>query len=325
MLAGLPVDVMTANEALGGRAFHVVEDGDTFEANALKKAQALAEATTLLTIADDSGLEVDALEGRPGVRSARFAHEHATDAEKQRGAARGVGRGAGCFAARSLSLRAGARRPLGSADCLARRGRWRVRRAHDRRAARRRRVRLRSALSRRRVRGAGDGRALRRRKRTQSATAGVRYARSCRRCRSRCARGSTTSNASARRALRSQARPNARGGRARPKTRFARSRHDSPHEARALVRRSAHRGPCERAPASDKPCGPRTACASVEPPVTTCPVATAARFSSSVATRLASRPHHRSQHGSHHRSHYRFRSPVVVIAQRNLNPVTNAP
>ncbi len=60
---------------------HIVEDGQTFAENALKKARAVAEATLMLTLADDSGLEVDALDGRPGVRSARFAHERATDAE----------------------------------------------------------------------------------------------------------------------------------------------------------------------------------------------------------------------------------------------------
>ena len=57
------------------------EDGDTFEANAIKKAREVANATMMLTLADDSGLEVDALGGAPGVRSARFAGERATDAE----------------------------------------------------------------------------------------------------------------------------------------------------------------------------------------------------------------------------------------------------
>lgn len=57
----------------------VVEDADTFEGNARLKAVALAEATGLSALADDSGLEVDALGGAPGVRSARFAGEEATD------------------------------------------------------------------------------------------------------------------------------------------------------------------------------------------------------------------------------------------------------
>jgi XTP/dITP diphosphohydrolase len=59
----------------------IVEDGDTFSENAVKKAKEVAKLTTCLTLADDSGLEVDVLNGAPGVRSARFAHERATDAE----------------------------------------------------------------------------------------------------------------------------------------------------------------------------------------------------------------------------------------------------
>lgn len=59
----------------------VVEDGRTFEENATKKAVTLAKHTGLLTIADDSGLEVDALDGRPGVMSARYAGPNATDKE----------------------------------------------------------------------------------------------------------------------------------------------------------------------------------------------------------------------------------------------------
>jgi XTP/dITP diphosphohydrolase len=57
----------------------VVEDGDSFTQNALKKARTLAGHTGVLTIADDSGLEVDHLGGMPGVYSARFAGEHADD------------------------------------------------------------------------------------------------------------------------------------------------------------------------------------------------------------------------------------------------------
>ncbi len=55
----------------------VEEDGETFEANAVKKAEALSRATGTWALADDSGLEVDALGGAPGVRSARYAGEPA--------------------------------------------------------------------------------------------------------------------------------------------------------------------------------------------------------------------------------------------------------
>ncbi len=80
LLRHLPVSLISANEALGG-PLEVVEDGETFEANALKKARAVCEASGMVALADDSGLEVDALGGRPGVHSARFAHPGATDEE----------------------------------------------------------------------------------------------------------------------------------------------------------------------------------------------------------------------------------------------------
>jgi XTP/dITP diphosphohydrolase len=57
------------------------EDGDTYAANALIKARAAAHATGRAAIADDSGIEAAALDGRPGVRTARFAGEHASDEE----------------------------------------------------------------------------------------------------------------------------------------------------------------------------------------------------------------------------------------------------
>jgi XTP/dITP diphosphohydrolase len=60
----------------------VIEDQDTFEGNALKKARELAKATGMVSLADDSGLCVDALDGRPGVLSARYAGEGKTDEEK---------------------------------------------------------------------------------------------------------------------------------------------------------------------------------------------------------------------------------------------------
>ncbi|MDA5108950.1 XTP/dITP diphosphatase [Brevibacillus sp. LEMMJ03] len=62
----------------------VVEDGDTFEANALKKAMTVATYLNMPAVGDDSGLEVDALEGRPGVYSARYAGEHASDEQNWR-------------------------------------------------------------------------------------------------------------------------------------------------------------------------------------------------------------------------------------------------
>ncbi len=57
----------------------VEEDQETFEANAIKKALTVAKFTNKIAIADDSGLEVFALNGEPGVRSARYAGEKATD------------------------------------------------------------------------------------------------------------------------------------------------------------------------------------------------------------------------------------------------------
>lgn len=57
----------------------IEEDGNTFRENAFKKARTVAHHTGRLTIADDSGLEVDYLKGEPGVHSARFAGENASD------------------------------------------------------------------------------------------------------------------------------------------------------------------------------------------------------------------------------------------------------
>ena len=62
----------------------VVEDGKTYRENATKKATAIARFTGLWTLADDSGIEVDALNGKPGVLSARYAGEDATDADNNK-------------------------------------------------------------------------------------------------------------------------------------------------------------------------------------------------------------------------------------------------
>ena len=65
---------------VGLEGFEVVEDGDTYAANAGRKARAYANAAGLPSLADDSGLEVDALDGAPGLYSARYAGEDADDA-----------------------------------------------------------------------------------------------------------------------------------------------------------------------------------------------------------------------------------------------------
>ena len=62
----------------------IVEDADTLIGNARLKARAISEATGLASVADDTGLEVDALDGAPGVHTARFAGEYATYADNRR-------------------------------------------------------------------------------------------------------------------------------------------------------------------------------------------------------------------------------------------------
>lgn len=76
LLGGLGITIRSLDEFPG--APDVVEDGVTCEANAVKKARAFAEFTGLPAVADDTGLEVDALGGRPGVYAARYAGEGAT-------------------------------------------------------------------------------------------------------------------------------------------------------------------------------------------------------------------------------------------------------
>jgi len=80
LLADLPIEVLPITDVLPSYAAPA-ETGVSFEANAFIKARAAASASLLVAIADDSGLEVDAIGGRPGVRSARFARDGATDAE----------------------------------------------------------------------------------------------------------------------------------------------------------------------------------------------------------------------------------------------------
>ena len=78
-LAGLPLTVISVSEC--GDYAEPAETGETFAANAELKARYYANLTGRICLADDSGLEVDALKGAPGVYSARFAGEAATDAD----------------------------------------------------------------------------------------------------------------------------------------------------------------------------------------------------------------------------------------------------
>ena len=79
-ILGDKVTLVTLDEA-GFGDLEIIEDGDTFEANAIKNAITVLEATGLPCISDDSGLCVDALGGAPGIYTARFAGEGATDDE----------------------------------------------------------------------------------------------------------------------------------------------------------------------------------------------------------------------------------------------------
>lgn len=77
----LNIDVASQDEE-GFNDIEVEETGDTFEKNALIKARAVAMLADDIVLADDSGLCVDALDGRPGVFSARYAGENASDEDK---------------------------------------------------------------------------------------------------------------------------------------------------------------------------------------------------------------------------------------------------
>jgi len=80
LLTGIPYDVVTPQDM--NITTEVEETGKTLEENARLKAAVLARGSGLLTMADDSGLEVDALGGEPGVMSARYAGENATDKQR---------------------------------------------------------------------------------------------------------------------------------------------------------------------------------------------------------------------------------------------------
>lgn len=80
ILSDLPVNLLSLNDG-DWKIPEIIEDGANFKENAVKKACIVAGITGKIVLADDSGLEVDALGGQPGVISARYSGENATDRE----------------------------------------------------------------------------------------------------------------------------------------------------------------------------------------------------------------------------------------------------
>lgn len=80
LLKGFPVEIKNLDDF--GPITHLEEDGDTFDENAYKKASFAARILGLPALADDSGLTVEALDGAPGIHSARYAGENATDEQR---------------------------------------------------------------------------------------------------------------------------------------------------------------------------------------------------------------------------------------------------
>lgn len=78
ILKDFPLEIKAMDE-VGLDGLEVVEDGETFEENSMKKAVEVMQASGSIAIADDSGLEVEAIDNQPGVYSARFSGEDATD------------------------------------------------------------------------------------------------------------------------------------------------------------------------------------------------------------------------------------------------------
>ncbi len=84
-LSDIPgLEILSLNDVDEAGAINIKETGKTFEENAFIKAFEVAKATGLPALADDSGLEVDALGGKPGVKSARFGGEHISDEERNK-------------------------------------------------------------------------------------------------------------------------------------------------------------------------------------------------------------------------------------------------
>jgi len=82
LLQGFPVEIKSLSDF--GPIPEVEEDGDTFDANAYKKASFTARVLGVPAIADDSGIAVEALNGAPGVHSARYGGENASDEDRRR-------------------------------------------------------------------------------------------------------------------------------------------------------------------------------------------------------------------------------------------------
>lgn len=78
ILKDLPIDVVSKDE-LGLKEIDVIEDGETLEENAIKKAKAIKDRVQGMVMADDTGLFVDYLNGEPGIKSARYSGPDATD------------------------------------------------------------------------------------------------------------------------------------------------------------------------------------------------------------------------------------------------------
>ena len=81
LLKGMDIELVTPSQI--GLELDVVEDGKTYTENATKKAIAFAQASNLISLADDSGLEVDALDGAPGLYSARYGSSHSLPQNSQ--------------------------------------------------------------------------------------------------------------------------------------------------------------------------------------------------------------------------------------------------
>ncbi|MDI6736207.1 MAG: XTP/dITP diphosphatase [bacterium] len=80
ILSGLEIEILSLDDF--SQIPTIIEDGCTFEENAVKKATAISKLTGKVTLADDSGLEVDCLNGAPGITSARFGGDGLNDAER---------------------------------------------------------------------------------------------------------------------------------------------------------------------------------------------------------------------------------------------------